>query len=408
MASALITTTASIGRNGENREAGFFSAGKDAPRLRLFAPPVVDPAADGAATWSADGWAPPDPLSDFPRSADSRGGLSPAMRLSEFFAAHAMPSYLVAGDAAPRNVDQYAESVRLWARATGDPPLAAIDGQTCDRFLAWLRARPGRRGGTLSPNTVLKHRVAVQKILDLAGPRSRSNPRAAARHGLFGDDDDGLPREAPLIMRPKKQSHAPSGGWTLREIGQWMDAAAAWTKPALVGIEPGVFWVETTRFLFNTALRRETAVTVRRDMIHRGWLTVPAALMKGGRRDHEIWLNRHAREAVERLTTADGRIVPWPHGLNYLSQCVADQVEAWCPPERRAQIDKPLHALRARCLTILWSRDSGVSKHVAGHVGGDVTLSHYVGRSAMRRELDRLPQPKRTSHGYLEGQRMLF
>ena len=357
------------------------------PRLRIWSPDDDDaprPAIETPARKTGS-------LND----AASGGELSSAMTLSAFFRAWVRPIYLEAGGAATRNIRQYAESVSIWAATTGNPPLEAIDDDICAGFIEALRQRKGRGGKPLAVNTIIKHRSPIQKMLDLAGPRSRANQRAATRQGLFGDDEYGVPREAPLVPPQLREHSLPTGGWTLAEIAAWTEAATRWTSPStLVGVAPGEFWPAFVTLLYNTGLRLKTALNIERDMIRRGWLIVPRRLMKGGRRDHRVWLNAHAREAIERLATADSHVVPWkPRSQNWFSHCLRDQLDGVFSAERIAEIDKPCHALRARMLTILWSRAPGVAKMVAGH-RADVTLDHYVGGTAMRRALDKLPQPR--------------
>ena len=181
----------------------------------------------------------------------------------------------------------------------------------------------------------------------------------------------------------------------MREIAHWLDCAESWKYPAnLQGIDAGVFWPALIRFVYNTGLRAATVLHIRRDMIQRGWLIVPRELMKGGRRDHRVWLNKYAREAVAQLTTANAKIVPWHSKTGYFYASFRRQFKDVFSAERRAEIGKPFHGLRARMLTNLWENTPGIAKMVASH-RADVTLDHYVGGSAMRKALDKLPQPKR-------------
>ncbi len=51
------------------------------------------------------------------------------------------------------------------------------------------------------------------------------------------------------------------------------------------------------------------------------------------------------------------------------------------------------HNLRRSLLTWLAERNPAVAKLQAGHVGGDVTLLHYVHPRIVKGLLDELPQP---------------
>lgn len=360
----------------------------------------------------------PDTMDDDP--ADETPTVFPrTIRLSTFFKKWVVPLFLDARGSRPNNTRQYGETVRLWCQYTGDPPIAKIDERVCLVFLQAISNRPGRFGKPLSPNTVIKHRFVIQKCLDLAGPRSRDNHESLSREGLFGVDQRGLPCQAPYIPRPRGQQSIPTGGWTFREMTALLEACEpafeSWrcVKYRPFGeAEPADFFAGLFLFLYNTALRIGSALAATRDMIHGHWLEIPARDMKGGRRGHKVYLNRYARRAMLLMGSGGNQIVPYPFLGNCLRHHTSRILDVSGIPEERRRVVKPCHGFRARCLTVLWGKNPGIAKLVAGHVSHDVTLGHYIGADIMRDALKELPQPKlperlkRIKSGVL--QRMLF
>ena len=294
----------------------------------------------------------------------------------------------------PKTIQQYDDTLRLWVIYTGDPPLRQVDGQTCAIFERGLSKRTWR-GKPLGAQTQRKHITHLQAVLSYAGPRSVTNRRAPAKRGYFGADVDGDARPVPILEKPPETIDGAAGVLGLGEIDAWLRICGSARRPSLPGLEPPVFHAMLIVFLYNTALRIETGLAVRWDMIHKGWLHVPRELMKGGRRSHRVWLNHWARQAILTVRRAvqfgDGRLFPWPHSLNYFHAIRREMVRE-SDPSRLERL-RP-HGLRKAILTFLQCRNGTVAKLVSGHATGDVLLKHYTHRRIAKRLLSRLPQPK--------------
>ncbi len=176
-------------------------------------------------------------------AAGGDNGLHPTMSLSAFFSAYVEPQ-LFKDDSRARNINQYRETVGLWKTYTGDPAIECIDDETCSIFMRGLRSRSGVKRKQIAETTVHKHRTHIQRVLDLAGPKTRANYKAATHRGLYGMYEEGWSRESPVLPRAKREFDLPTA-WELDEIALWILSASDWTLPtkkALRGLEPGAFW----------------------------------------------------------------------------------------------------------------------------------------------------------------------
>jgi len=321
---------------------------------------------------------------------------STAITLSEFFADHFVPGRLErpGRPRSPETVAQYRETIRMWAAATGDPPLARCDEQVLAIFETWLAGRTWR-GSPISAQTQAKHLRHCQAVLRYAGPRNDANRRAPRAEGFYGEDRDGRPRSTPYFELPEPTQEGPTGVLTLDEIDRWIELCEFARKPYVGRVSPTTWWRLLIVFLYNTGLRIETALAVRYDQIEDGWLRCEREQMKGRRHGHAVWLNHYAAAAVRELFTwreppASATIFGWPFKLNWF-QATRRRIVAPAGKALAKRL-KP-HGLRKAMLTHLTGENEAVARMVAGHRSGDVLLGHYAHARATQRLLDAAPQP---------------
>jgi len=361
---------------------------------------------------------------------------NPQTRLSEFFERWFVPHY-APGREQRRRQRTLAET-RSWVRRfvdlIEDLPLGAVTTEQCERFAAsalllprdlyigpsyaaqraarWPAApaaiRRHRRwrpaAENLSPRTVRKGCVALQAVLDAAGPRSRNHKRTAEAEGLFGLDAHGAPVPAPWFP----DVEAEPAGWvqkvfTVEEIAQILRACLYARRPRLPGLAAADWWRALLKFLYNTGLRIGTALALRRSMLGRNlfgesFLAIPSRADKKGK-PRIVVLSSHALAAIAALPSTTELIFPQPHGSQQHLLRLLHQLEAAAglPPERRFGF----HALRRANITQMWYLDPAAAQDNAGHADPRTTINHYVAAEAQVRAkaakdlpaLERLPQP---------------
>lgn len=332
------------------------------PALWLYRPPPEECPADGSQT---------DQLEP-----------SPSWTLTQFWHHFARPGKM-ARNAAPRYLRALEQSVHLWAQATGDPPLKHLDDRDCDRFLTQI-------GEGLSPNTVRKHARHVQHLLDWAGPRSRSNRRPPADDGLYGDDQRGRPRPAPYIEPPCEQYNGPRPGWTVAEMDAILAACPSATRPRYAA-DRTLWWRAFFTFAWNTGLRAESATLFAPAHRDGEWANLPAAIMKRRRHGHRLYLNRHARAALNLVEPPDPATpyFAWPGSYSWFYATVREISQQALPVDRQLGT----HACRRSLITWLMQRNPAVAKLMAGHCGRDVTLRHYTAPEIVCELVEAYPQP---------------
>ncbi|MBN2023173.1 MAG: tyrosine-type recombinase/integrase [Pirellulales bacterium] len=312
---------------------------------------------------------------------------SVTMTLPEFFRSFIRPCLLDPSGTKPRTIDLYEESLKFWAKYTGNPPLANIGAETCAAFIMGLSHRTSRRGPgilvteprPISPNTIRRHGRNIQFILDRAGPRNRYSPDAA-----------GLLPDAPYIRVPRARKKITLDAFTVDEIRRIIDACDRMTSPARLGdlagaewdARRGAWWQALIRFVFYTGLRIGSVLAAKWDWVERDefgndWLVVPGDLYKGGQ-PHRFFLSAGALEALasfERLIGRRDTIIGWPYGLPALQDPRRALVGlARIPPARRFGF----HALRKALGTELWRIDPGAAQMALGHTINSTTMNHYV------------------------------
>jgi len=332
------------------------------PALRLFV--GDDPAPIAAPSSTVD---PP---------GDTKT-LSPTMTLGEFYEAYVEPNVLRPRQIKQRTLDQYQQSLGYWQKLTSDPPLASIDGNACSEFVCRVAKLHGRDGEPISPNTVRKHCVHLQRVIDLAGPKRRACRMAAE-----------LLDSVPYLERPPKREEEVENVFTLDEISAWLEACKHAAVPQL-GVEPALWWRALIIWIYNVGTRIETTLLLEWSMIQGDELVVPARIIKGNN-GKRFPLNEAALRAAESVRTANKRLFFWPHGHSWLQENrrrILAKTEI--PPERRFGF----HAVRKLLGTTLWEDDPAAAEKMLGHLGRDVTRRHYVHRKVVRKAIDKVPQP---------------
>lgn len=323
-----------------------------------------------------------------PSAADSAAALSPQMTLAEFFREYFLPVCLVARGAAPRNVQQYRESIAYWRKFTLDPPLALIDDFTCAQFVRELAQVTGlKKGATLSPNTIRKHCFHAQTVLDAAGPKSRHNRKGT-----------GLLPDVPWIERPRQRKKDVTEVFTLDEIARILTACAAAKAPQQrrTGVEPAQWWRSLFEFDYNTGMRIGTLgaleyAWLRHDEQYASMVMdiPPGRAYKRGDA-HKIPLNAAAVAAVERIRTDRVRIFPWPHTESWLHETRRRILrQAGLPRERQFGF----HGVRRLYGTKMARINPIAGRKSLGHSNPKTFEDCYVGSSLWTEALDELPQP---------------
>lgn len=326
--------------------------------------------------------------------------LSSAMTLTEFASAFFFPVCRESQQASQRTLDLDRMALRMWALYTGDPPMVQIDQAACAQFVKQLVKRPGQKGReTISPNTVRKLCCHLQTILDRAGPRTRRNRLG---QGLFAE-------EPPYLERPKKRVKEATDNFTLNEIGAWLEQCAlAQATDSLMGLDPARWWTALVVFIYNTALRIDTAMRLTWAMLDHNepdWLDVPASIYKGGQHGLKLFVNRPARAAIEAIGSRGrfDQVFPWrnwPASQGWLQKLRRRMLAAaGLPAHRRFGF----HGLRKALSNWVAPQNWALNKIILGHRPNDVTIESYVNPQVMRDILGRVPQPGRLHQKDLFG-----
>lgn len=328
--------------------------------------------------------------------SDSDDGLTPDSTLTELFERYVLPNCLVNSE--PRNIQQIRESLRYWRRFTGDPSLRLTSVRTCaeflgrrderGRFVSGLWSLPGRKGEPISPNTVRKHCVEIQRLLSLAGPITHKHPEARE-----------LIDRVPWLAKPAVVKREVVDNLSLDELRAVREACKRARSPRRLphGLTPARFFDALYVFDYHVGARLGTLLAVRyswfgTDVLGERCLHVPLRFTKGKKRDLLLFVHDDAWRAVESIRTPDRDLVfPWPHGPSWLHECRRRILRAsGLPPHRQLGF----HGIRKAMTTELGAINGPAATMAAGHAGEQsaVTREHYLGRKVMVDAMKKMPR----------------
>lgn len=310
-------------------------------------------------------------------------GLSPAMTWPQFYEVFFLPVCLIARQAARKNIKQYDETLDYWERFTCNPSLEATNDIHTADFLMELEKLPGRKKGTkISPNTIIKHCVHLQAVMDRAGPRSRE-----MRNG------QGLLDEVPYLARPKARKKDADDNFTLDEQTAILRSCWAARAPREFLPQREVYWQSLYLATYNLGLRIGSMMSLEWSMQYGGYLFVP---VKGGD-TRKIFINPWARVAIEAMRPITGRcerIWPWrrwPTSERWLHTNHRFILEAAGIPKQR---QFGFHGFRKAMVTEASEFDPLAASLQAGHRNFQVTQQSYVNPKRVESGMSKLPQPK--------------
>lgn len=295
--------------------------------------------------------------------------------------------------AAPRTLEQYADTLDYWHTYTGDPPLPEIDNGTLQQFVAGLVTVPNRAGGTLSANTIRKHLRHVQPILDFCGPRG---PK---RRDALGWLDD-----VPWVKPPRGDDRIPDP-FTEAQIAAIYAAAPQARLPQLDGLAtaadclPGRplastadWWRGLVVFLYLLGPRIGVALALewRHIDFSARIVHLPSGSQKQ-RADQRLPLPDDVAEHLRPLAALP-RVFYWPHPRKRLWLAwQAIQAAAGLPESER----KGFHALRKASCTEMASVNFAAAVIQMGHRRAETTRRSYLGPRLVAEAQNKMARPWR-------------
>ena len=279
----------------------------------------------------------------------------------------------------PRTLTRYGEHLEafnVWLEEQYRGPVGAsvLDEEQLIAYHAHLVSAGGRYGRGLKESTALKHIEAIQLCWDWVD-------RRAPRHPEWGE----VPRSQKLDLRrpPIPEVFAP----TWEECDQMLEAARGW------------HWY-AARVARDTGLRRSALLLLKWSDVDldEGWLTVRAAITKGGYGGRTLPLTAQLQADMagwpSRATTW---VIPAPEGERVSARgdgrghIDKDFGRAWrrAGVRREAWVGQPVHAFRKTLETELLMAGVGESviDHLLGHSTRGTGRRHYAASRAFRQRL---------------------
>ncbi len=326
--------------------------------------------------------------------------LSPQLRLAQLWEIYGKAVVCKAKKLSPETIAMYDDTIAYWSALTPDRAIEDIAEDDGADFLEGLRFQPGIKDEYLSPRTVARHAKDLQRILDLAGPRTR--------YGKWGRYCKGIVSQVPYIEPPEVPIKLPNGDFKHEEVLALLAACNQAKLHEDYPGDPAVFWRALITFLCATGLRIRETMDLRWEMISRQTLLIPAAIAKT-KQERATYVPKQALDAIESLRglapTGKHRIFPWPNwpsagAWRWLHRRREQLVIAAGLPEGRRF---GFHGFRKYYGTAIFKASEGSGASVAqfalGHTNEATTLGHYINAdeqlgqdlARQRSVVDRLP-----------------
>jgi hypothetical protein len=245
--------------------------------------------------------------------APAEAGLSPTMRLSEFFERYYVPTVMQRRNrSSDETISLYRDSINWWVKLTGDPPLNEIDDVVLyDRFAAGLREAKYRRGRVgalipLSQSTCVKHMKHVRAVYFRTGPK-RADPKRPSS-GILAETEHLVIQQATdtSVKPPITAAQAPL-------IFAACDGMACYgTGSERLGVRRGDGgpagpdrWRSLVATFYYSGFRFETVQGLRWRMLEvidgRPYWKAPPEICKGKRKGVVKYIHPHAYQLLQAL-----------------------------------------------------------------------------------------------------------
>jgi len=299
------------------------------------------------------------------------------LTLEGFFNVHFLPRLM---NVTPDHRRHYRNTVNMWKRITGNPPLRLITPLTLAKFREALAGMLGYGGLPYSTTTIRHKFVYIGAILSAAGP---AGPRCR--------DALGILTKVPYIPLPPRQQKMPEVV-PLEFLDRCYRAAQMMDKPLFMGITPEKWWRALLVIALNTALRRSSLLKLRWEYvdIERNLIILPAEILKS-RRPLVLPISPTMREHLAALPRYSANILPWPYCWQTFDNSFRKlQLLAGIPPEKRFG----MHGIRRTAGTMMWKHSPEAAKLMLGHRSEVITMAHYINSAeVVKGALDSMPQP---------------
>ncbi|MDO4584787.1 MAG: site-specific integrase [Planctomycetia bacterium] len=235
-------------------------------------------------------------------------GLSDTMTLTEFYVKCYKPEVSEPKNLKRNTLQQREQSLALWAKITGNPPLKEITKKTMVQFVTDARKEISRwTKEPISPATIHKHCSALRSVLDYAGPKSPKNRDAK--------ELIPMPPEFPVVrvyLNPTAKTP------TREEVQAVIKATECAEYPKLPEIAAPDWWRLAYQFLALTGVRKGDLLGIKWEYLRRWegmWcVVIPAEVEKTGV-EKVIPLSTAAQAILNEMPRGrpDDPIFVWPH-----------------------------------------------------------------------------------------------
>jgi hypothetical protein len=281
---------------------------------------------------------------------------------------------------APRGLKAVADSAARFQEATDDPELDGLGDVHMRKFLSYLRDRKTRDGEPLANNTIIKHFANLGKLLAYGGPEQRRGSkgnRTCCRCGLYGFDQHGRPNPVPALFKDDlpKADKPDKPTPEVRDVTRWIATAAplAWgplQRNVPLAHPKGLWLACLLIFVRNTGVRLESLIKAEWGMLDGHWLRLPKWAVKKKQQPLNVYVNRWALAAAQRVRTADARLFSWRSSESYLDNLVQELF----PDDPMFRI----HRLRSMLINdLIAAGHEIIAQCQVGHKGG-VTKENYA------------------------------
>lgn len=224
----------------------------------------------------------------------------PELTLTEFAEQHLIPDKLQ-GNRKAATIQRLRDALKWWRTLTGDPSLRAVRNRDINDFKQTLKKQRGRKGETLSAETVRQTLMRIRYVM-----------REANKPQPDGDEDIVFLRTVPHFELPRKTKTDPRP-YTFAELTRILDCCELMKWPELAGVTAPQFWRSLFEYFYYEGCRLEETLRLEYSFLKGDILKIPDEIAKHNH-GAELRLQPESVAALERLRTSRKFIFELPRG----------------------------------------------------------------------------------------------
>lgn len=240
----------------------------------------------------------------------------------------------------------YRPAVVLFTRATGCADVTAVNRETVNCFIDWLRVQ------NLSPETKRSRRRGMLTLLQYAFDEGILN------EPLYRIKKIAVPKKSPVA-------------WSMAQVQHLVSTIESMARPDICRVPAGLWWSSLVRAAWDTGLRLGDLLSLERDWIQSdGILRI---VQSKTQREHIVRLNQSTIQKIRMVQQLSGSRLIWP--MDFPRRKFFSEFKAIV---KEAGLTGTFRFIRRGAITQAELLEPGAGQRLAAHRDTRTTRTHYL------------------------------